>query len=414
MTEIQLNTLRADGGTQPRESIDPFVVEEYASAMQRGDSFPPVQVVYDGEDHWLYDGFHRLRAAKKNEAGSIAAEVQQGTRKDAVWLSLGVNSRHGKRRTRKDKRRAIKRALRMRGAQTSDRAIARHVGCSAPTVKKYREELHEDSTVKFLQSDKRTGADGRTIDTSRIGGEGVNKEKKDQKHVCPHCGKAFSEEVWHCPKCDHHWPPSVQKCKNCVSAGVVPPGTSVRKNGSIFLSENSQRGRGQAPDTVVPKKETNEYYTPPKYLDAAREVMGGIDLDPASCKEANQQVQASTFYTKKEDGLAQKWGGRVWLNPPYGGKPADFTGHLLNEYEVGRVDEAIALLNVHSVETKWFAPLWDYLLCVTDHRIDFVTKHDVSGSNHGSVFVYLGNDRKAFARAFASFGYVVEKVEVNG
>jgi hypothetical protein len=64
--------------------------------------------------------------------------------------------------------------------------------------------------------------------------------------------------------------------------------------------------------------ETNEHYTPGDIVERARLLMGSIDLDPASCLEANQTVKASRIYTQADDGLAQQWYGNVFLNPPGG------------------------------------------------------------------------------------------------
>src|SRR5690242_13605881 len=61
-----------------------------------------------------------------------------------------------------------------------------------------------------------------------------------------------------------------------------------------------------------------EWYTPPALLRAAREVLGSIELDPASCELANKTVGASRYYDKQTDGLQQSWHAEtVWLNPPY-------------------------------------------------------------------------------------------------
>jgi hypothetical protein len=61
----------------------------------------------------------------------------------------------------------------------------------------------------------------------------------------------------------------------------------------------------------------NEYLTPPKYIEAARDVLGTIDLDPASCHEGQVNVRAAQYFTKEEDGLQQQWHGRVFLNPTW-------------------------------------------------------------------------------------------------
>jgi len=64
------------------------------------------------------------------------------------------------------------------GAKLSDRQIAEHVGVTAPMVGKYREEL--SATAKDLQSDQRTGRDGRTIDTTNIGSAATAPDPKTQ------------------------------------------------------------------------------------------------------------------------------------------------------------------------------------------------------------------------------------------
>lgn len=46
-----------------------------------------------------------------------------------------------------------------------------------------------------------------------------------------------------------------------------------------------------------------EHYTPVRFIDSAREVMGSIDLDPASNNIANEWIKATTFYTLENQGL---------------------------------------------------------------------------------------------------------------
>ena len=80
----------------------------------------------------------------------------------------------------------------------------------------------------------------------------------------------------------------------------------------------------------------NEWYTPAKNIEVAREVLGEIDLDPASHAIAQQTVKATRFFTAADDGLKQLWHGRVLFNPPYGrGLIAPFVDKLSRNSERG-------------------------------------------------------------------------------
>lgn len=70
-----------------------------------------------------------------------------------------------------------------------------------------------------------------------------------------------------------------------------------------------------------------EHFTPPEYVEAARETLGRITLDPATCKRAQEIVKAETYFTQKENGFSRSWYGTVLLNPP-GGR-CDETGRIV-------------------------------------------------------------------------------------
>lgn len=154
-----------------------------------------------------------------------------------------------------------------------------------------------------------------------------------------------------------------------------------------------------------------EWYTPALYLNAARDVLGGFDLDPASSQMANQTVKATQFFSADDDGLTRDWHGRVWLNPPYGKGSGLFTTKLVEEYTAGRVTAAILLLNAYGFDSGWFQPLWDHPICFTDHRVQFHSpQRETGGPANANIFVYLGPDQSKFAETFSQFGAVVKRI----
>lgn len=165
---IPISNIRLDGGTQPRAAIDFDTVFDYMDAMTDGASFPAVVVFYDGTDYWLADGFHRVKAADQAGRDDIACEVLQGTQEDAQWYSFAANKTNGLRRTNGDKHRAVQAALKHpKGTGQSDSQIAQHVGVDHKTVAAWRAKL--EATWEIPKSPKRTGRDGRTTNTSKIG-----------------------------------------------------------------------------------------------------------------------------------------------------------------------------------------------------------------------------------------------------
>lgn len=143
---------------------------------------------------------------------------------------------------------------------------------------------------------------------------------------------------------------------------------------------------------------TDEWYTPPHIIEMVREVLGTIDLDPASSVEANRFAEASTIYTVESDGLIQRWYGSVYCNPP-GGKTGNKSNAALWWQKLmhsrGLIDHAIFMaFSLEALQTSqnYGVPgILEFPICVPRKRIRFLDCYWQEGPapSHSNVIAYI-------------------------
>jgi hypothetical protein len=149
--------------------------------------------------------------------------------------------------------------------------------------------------------------------------------------------------------------------------------------------------------------ESVHHDTPQNYLDAAREVLGGIELDPASCAQANEMVRAARFYTQRDNSLRRgcDWTSRTaWLNPPGGSTDNErslakaFWFRLAAEWHARRVGAAMflgfSIEILQSTQNRPTGPIpLDFPFCIPRERIPFwvATEEPASKLRQSALFV---------------------------
>lgn len=201
------------------------------------------------------------------------------------------------------------------------------------------------------------------------------------------------------------------------------------------------------------------WFTPPEIIKRVHAVMGGIDLDPASCAKANEIVGAKQFFTAADDALNRPWRGRVFVNPPgtcvtnpilatwdmSGEKPkikrlpgyftvcgnanvcscdlpSKFWQKLMVEFTEGRVTSAIYLgFSLNQLSTlqcgmyiegedsprKYSRSPMDFPLCIIKQRLKFLdseTLEPVPGPTQHNFVSYINGTGMKFRAEFSSLG----------
>jgi phage N-6-adenine-methyltransferase len=188
-------------------------------------------------------------------------------------------------------------------------------------------------------------------------------------------------------------------------------------NALILLANDDEPKPAAKPEEI----DGDEWYTPEWLIDMARQVMGEIDLDPASSDAAQEVVNAYRYYTKKRDALTINWLGRhngphiyparVWLNPPYSHPLiGQFVDKLLEQVEEEYVGEWMLLTN-NNTETEWWhrAAAAADAICFFRSRIFFWRPgREDSSPRQGQTLFYFGENVDRFRDVFSEKGIVIE------
>lgn len=164
---ISLEEIIVEDDIVARAEMNGSYLADIENDLKDGAQLPPVSLFLDATKYYLVDGLHRLYAAKNLKQEMIVADIRKGSRRDAILFSCKVNSEHGLRRTRKDKRKAVKKLLtNSEWNHWSDGKIAKQCAVTQPFVSKVRRELTQND---FESPTNRKGKDGRTYNTDKIG-----------------------------------------------------------------------------------------------------------------------------------------------------------------------------------------------------------------------------------------------------
>lgn len=147
--------------------------------------------------------------------------------------------------------------------------------------------------------------------------------------------------------------------------------------------------------TTPNKGRTVDWLTPPDLFDGR---LGDFDLDPCAHPvqttadwQSTHGVHANRLIVPPEDGLSAIWGGRVWLNPPYGTTSSERWLRRMAAYGHGT-----ALVASRTEVERWWVPyVWQAATAVLflSGRLHYWTPEGERASGnagHGSALIAYG------------------------
>lgn len=158
---------------------------------------------------------------------------------------------------------------------------------------------------------------------------------------------------------------------------------------------------------MTPTNIKNENYTPYSFMKHCFDFMEWIDLDPFSCSDANDSVNAYNIFTEEDNGLVCDWSPyrKKWVNPPYsGGLIAPCVERTLKYIPIG---ETLLLVNTSS-SANWYQECLQSCaaLLFPFKRIQFINPYEdrKNGNRYDQTLFYFGDRPNEFAKKLSILG----------
>lgn len=128
---IDIDTIRKSG-TQSRKRLDEKTVRDIRDGIRDSSQVEPIVLFFDGADHWIADGHHRVEAHIKEGRVVIQAEVRHGSKDEALRYNVQSSAEALQTRwTNDDKRNAVTMLLQSYGCEEVSRARAEEIAAMA-------------------------------------------------------------------------------------------------------------------------------------------------------------------------------------------------------------------------------------------------------------------------------------------
>jgi phage N-6-adenine-methyltransferase len=93
-----------------------------------------------------------------------------------------------------------------------------------------------------------------------------------------------------------------------------------------------------------------EWSTPGDLFAEISAEYGGFTLDECATPE---NTKCAAYFTRREDGLRQRWSGRVWCNPPYGRTIGLWLRKAWESVQAGDAELVVCLVPART-DTRWW------------------------------------------------------------